>query len=1014
MASIRRTIGLTGWRLWLALVVGLYALAGFVGVPWAIRSQLPPKVAETTGAELTLQDVSFNPFTLALTIWNADLTDPELGHLVSIESLRVDAAWASVARRALVLSDVQLVEPRLSARRNADGRFNAQILMDRMPESPEPESDEPAEIPRFVLEHFLLDEGRMLLTDATVRPEFVEPFGPATLELNDFSTLPDDDGDLRFQVASEEGGQYEWQGRVGVNPLASTGRLDVRNESLVELWEYFEGRVPWRVETGRMGLGFDYRFAMDDQGPIVTVENGTASVSDLLVTAGEEIMNFPAVTVEGIGADVRASKVDVGAVRVTGGRIATWLEPDGSLNLVRIFAPPAGGGQREDPPEPPALGDAPAGPATSLASEEASPLPPSAADGAAAAEPAPANAPAPDPSAGEAWLISLGSLGIEGFRVDVADRSRDPAVATAIDPLTVDITDWSSAPGSRFGLQARAVFEHGGTLSLEGTAVADPVSLDARVQLADLALDLAQPYVTDFVAVEIEKASLSLDGQLTSSDQETLRFEGTVNPGPMEIKGAADGERLAGWESVRSENVVLALDDGMLDVDQVTLAEPFLRVHIDEQGNLNLAQLTAEPGGEEAPPPEKPEAATGEPAGQAFRVNVGRMVLADGSMDFEDLSLPLPFAALIRDMDGEVANISNQSKDAARIQLEGRVNETGSSRIEGTLDLLDVVSQADIAVIFKSVEMPRLTPYTAKFGGYEIDEGRLDLDLRYRLAGGMLDSTNRVVIDQLMLGDKVESPEAINVPLKLAVALLKDSNGTIDLELPVTGDVNDPEFHYGGVVLQVLTGVLVKIVTAPFKLLGSLVGAGDEDLDFVEFPLGEGQLGESGQKRLTTVAGALAQRPALTLVIPASYDPEADGQALRAARLEQELEEHRAGAGDDGGLSALEALYVESQGQAALDALKAEFSKPPADKPDGEPVLDGPGFLEEIRARLIEAQPLTDADLQELGAQRAEAMRTAAIADGTIGDDRVKVAEPAPGGDIRRDRIRIKLELDSS
>ena len=460
--------------------------------------------------------------------------------------------------------------------------------------------------------------------------------------------------------------------------------------------------------------------------------------------------------------------------------------------------------------------------------------------------------------------------------------------------------------------------------------------------------------------------------------------------------------------------MVLALDGGVVSVDRVTLDEPFLRVHIDEQGNLNLAQLSTEPASGDEPPPEEPAAPAGETDGSDFRVDIGRMVLADGSMDFEDLSLPLPFAALIRDMDGEVANISNHSKDAARIQLEGRVNETGSSRIEGTLDLLDVVSQADIAVIFQHVEMPRLTPYTAKFGGYEIDEGRLDLDLRYRLADGQLDSTNRVVIDQLMLGDKVESPEAINVPLKLAVALLKDSNGTIDLELPVTGDVNDPDFHYGGVVLQVLTGVLVKIVTAPFKLLGSLVGAGDEDLEFVEFPVGSGELGESGQNRLTTVAGALAQRPALTLVIPASYDPEADGQAIRAARLEEQLEERRAGSGDDGGLSALEALYVESNGEAALEALKTEFSKPPADKPDAEPVLDGPGFLEEIRSRLIEAQPLTDSELQELGAQRAGAMRTAAVTDGGIGEDRIKVAEPAPGGEIRGDRIRIKLELDSS
>ncbi len=1034
MASIRQRIGLTGWRLWLLAIVGLYAFAGFVGVPWALKSQVSPRVAEAVGADLTIQEASFNPFTLALTLRNIDLTDAELGHLLSLDHFSVDLAWASLWRRAVVISDFRIGKPRLSGKRNADGRFNAQVLMDRLPESPEPASDEPATIPRIVLEHFLLDDGRLLLTDQTVSPVFVQDFGPGSLELNDFSTLPDDDGELRFQVASEEGGHYEWQGRIGVNPVQSSGRFDVRNESLAEMFGYVAGRFPYTVDQGRLGLGFSYEFRMLDDGPQVTVADGAVEIDGLRIIAGEEIVNLPSIVAEGIGADLRATRADVASLNVNGGRIAAWLEADGTLSLQNIFAPPEapqGGGQRGDPETTvPESGEPPAdsGEPEPLA-EETTTVPAPAEPGQAPADnadPDPSDAPADDD--GESpWTVGMGTLSVNALRVDLEDRSRDPRVAFAVDPLNIAVSDWSSAPGTRFQVTVEAGAESGGQVSLAGSVIADPVDLDATVQVADLDLRPVQPYLADVATLRIDEASLSLEGRLTSNSEETLRFEGMVNPGALELQETTKDERLAGWKSVQAEEVSLALDAGALSVQRIAVDEPYLRVRIDADGNLNLASIgpgeppsgepaNAEPadeGGSTASVAATDSAAPEDAGAAPFRVDVGRVALANGSMDFADLSLPLPFATLIHELSGEVANISSDSTDAARILLKGKVNETGSALIEGTMDLLDVASQADVAVVFQNVEMPRLTPYSAKFGGYEIDEGRLNLDLRYRLADGLLDSTNRVVIEQLALGDKVESPEAMNLPLKLAVALLKDPSGTIDLELPVTGDVNDPEFHYGGVVMQVLSNVLLKVVTAPFKLLGSLVGAGEEDLEFVEFGLGSSQLDETARGRLAKVGEALSQRPTLKVELPSSYDPDSDGQALKNASLEARLDERRSGSGDDEGLSAMEAMYAESRGTDGLEQLKAEYSRPPEDKPDGEPVLDGPAYLEAVRQALIEDQPLSDADLQALGEERAAIMREALLTDGGLSEDRIAVSEPAPGGEAGDTRIRLKLGLTS-
>ncbi len=1022
-------MGLTGWRLWLMAIVVLYALAGFVGVPWALKSQVPPRVAQAVGADLTIQEAYFNPFTLTLSMRNIDLTDAELGHLLSLDHFLADVAWASLFRRAVVLTDFRLGKPRLSAKRNADGRFNAQVLMDRMPESPEPASEEPATIPRIVLEHFLLDDGRLLLTDETVEPVFVEYFGPGSLELNAFSTLPDDDGEIRFQVATEEGGHYEWQGRIGVNPVQSTGRFDIRNESLAEMFEYVDSRLPYTVDQGRLGLGFNYEFRMLEEGAQVTVTDGGLDIDELRIVAGEEIVNLPSITAEGIGADLLAARADVASLTVDGGRVAAWLEADGSVSLQNIFVPPEtprGGGQREDPAALPEPAETPADAevADTPANTPRAEAEPAAAEPRAAETPEPTGSGADD--TGEpAWTIGMGELNVNALRIDLEDRSRDPRVAFAVNPLNVTVSDWSSAPGTRFDVAVDAGIESGGEVSLTGGVIADPVDLDATVTVAGLDLKVIQPYVTDLASLRIDEASLSLEGRLASNAEETLRFEGTVNPGPLELQETTKDERLAGWKSVRSEEVSFALDAGTLNVQRVAVEEPYLRVRIDAEGNLNLASVgtgdTPPDGADDAEADEADVSAASAGSGPAgdsgsppFRAEVGRVALTNGSMDFADLSLPLPFATLIHELGGEVANISSDSADAARILLKGRVNETGSANIEGTMDLLDVVSQADVAVVFQNVEMPRLTPYSAKFGGYEIDEGRLNLDLRYRLSDGLLDSTNRVVIEQLVLGDKVESPEAMNLPLKLAVALLKDPSGTIDLELPVSGDVNDPEFHYGGVVLQVVTNVLVKAVTAPFKLLGSLVGAGDEDLEFVEFALGSSELDETARSRLAKVGEALNQRPALSVELPSAYDPDADGTALRSASLDAQLDERRAGPGDDEGLSAMEALYSESRGPGALEQLKAEYSKPPEDKPDGEPELDGPAFLEAVRQALIEDQPLSDADLQALGDARAAIMRETLLTDGGLAQDRIAVTQAAPGGEAGDIRIRLKLGLTSS
>jgi hypothetical protein len=321
-------------------------------------------------------------------------------------------------------------------------------------------------------------------------------------------------------------------------------------------------------------------------------------------------------------------------------------------------------------------------------------------------------------------------------------------------------------------------------------------------------------------------------------------------------------------------------------------------------------------------------------------------------------------------------------------------------------------------VVFKNVHMPRLTPYSAKFAGRKIKSGTLSLDLGYRIEQGRLDSSNNFLIERLELGEKVDSPDAANLPLDLAIALLEDGNGRIDIDLPVTGDLNDPDFHYGGVVWKAIGNLLLKAATAPFKLLGALIpGGGDGDqLEFIDFEPGSAALSAGEAAQLDTIAEAIAKRPQLLLQVPSAYSGTTDKEGLQeiklAALVDARLPALQAEAGADPERLALEQLYADSFSQTELDNLRAANTRVP-DGGQGEPVLDEAAYVVALRRRLLESQEVSTADLEALADARAQAMtdyliNTAGAPPAQIGRGAVTTVEPTETG-----AIRLKFEVDS-
>ena len=382
-------------------------------------------------------------------------------------------------------------------------------------------------------------------------------------------------------------------------------------------------------------------------------------------------------------------------------------------------------------------------------------------------------------------------------------------------------------------------------------------------------------------------------------------------------------------------------------------------------------------------------------------------------LDFEDLSLRPRFGARIQELSGVITGLSTSPSTRSKLELDGRVDEFGLARIRGEFNPFFPRLNTDVSLVFKNVDMTTATPYAMKFAGYRIAAGKISLDLDYKVRNSQLEGDNQMVLDQLTLGERVDSPDAIKLPLELALEILKDSDGRTDLGLPVSGSLDDPQFSYGAIVWKALINVIGRIVTAPFRALGSLFGGDGAKLESIDFDPASAPLQPPERQKLRQVAQVLAKRAQLKLAVPGQFNEAADAPLLRDKAMRSEILRRaglRIGAGEEPGpldtqdraqRVALRETLSARHGATALAQLLAEAERgalaaaaggnaPIARRDEtplwrralnvaqGEPNLADPAaFYTAIATRLAASQPLAADALGRLGAERSQAIAAA-------------------------------------
>jgi len=962
-------------RCWAIIALLFYTLLGFFAVSAIIKTKFVDLVEQDLGRSAHIQAVLFNPYELSLRIQQFEMRDTDGVKLAAFDEFFVNFQLSSLFRWAWTFREIRLdnsyvyyerfdaVDSRLS-RMLADAAKNT-------PQQPEEVSEEADGLPRLLIHDLKLNGGIVEVTDNVPATPVETRLGPINILITKLNTLPDRYGQQTVNITLPDDANLRWQGSLSLTPLDSQGDVVLTNSNVGISTAYLKAMLPLEVVDARLSSSFQYRVQLDDNGNIdLDIDDFDVELNDVAVTGlspQAEFFTLKQLALRDGSVRYPEQNIQFSSLRFAEPQLVIWRNTDGSLSVNDLV--PASNNEAVVEAEP----------AAELETEVAGDIEPR-----------------------KPWHVGLNELVLEAGRFNFSDDSIKPAAQIALRDLQIRATDISNQPGAKIPLTVAANFSKGGEIAMDAMLKILPeFSFAGKTKTRGIPLSLAQPYVQQFSRILIENGQLNSDMAIAISAAKPLTVSGALQIPGLEIKDTVASKRLLAWKNLSVERLNLDLGADKLELSPLQLEKLFGRIIIYKDQSTNLSGLVVESDQKASEKEIEKEAAATKGSG-SFDVVVGGVSIKQSGLYFSDLSLPLPFATQIKDLNGTISTIASNSSESANIKLEGQVDDYGLSRINGSINLLDPLHRTDISVEFRNLLMSSLSPYTIQFAGREIAEGKLDLDLSYDIDKSQLQASNKVTISDLQLGDKVDHPDAVSLPLGLAVALLKDANGVIDLNLPIEGNIDDPEFRIGGIIWQAFSGLIVKAVTSPFRLLAGLIGVDSDNLGEFQFLAGRADLTPPELEKVAQLKQALLQRPKLNVEIGGAFNPKIDTpalkySALRSALILQKGEESAELADidilDERLFKPLKVLFVKRFPDTPLKTIRNQNKVPPADDPDGRPVLDKLAYAADLRDQLLETVVISETELTALAQTRAQAIKAAFLTD-DFDASRIEMVEP--------------------
>jgi hypothetical protein len=791
---------------------------------------------------------------------------------------------------------------------------------------------------------------------------------------------------LDFRTSASE--TFGHAGTVLLDPLSAEGTVELHNLRIPAYAPYYGPFIIFDVKDGLFNLSTRYNLAKTREGLGGMISGLEASVSSLQLRKqgeGTDFVKIPETAVKNAELDLGKRTVVVEEFLTKNGAVAVKREKDGSIDLTKLIAPT--GLKTEEAPR----------------SEETSP-----------------------------WTITVKKATVDRYGVNFTDETPTDPVKVQAEPIQMVVENLSNQKESEAQASLRVTVNRRGTVSVDGTVGLNPLATDLRVDVQRLDLVPLQPYVTDRVKILVSSGELRVKGRLgvkaAAEGPPQISFAGQTNLGNFVSLDRATSEDFLKWKSLFVGGIQANVNPLQVEIHEVALSDFYSRLIVYPNGTLNLREILAggqaQPsteggeravGGGESPPaaPAKKDPAPRPPGEEPPLIAIGRVVLQGGNVNFTDLFIKPNYSANLTDLGGSLTGLSSRAGTTADVDILGRLNRSAPLEIKGKVNPLAANPHLDLKAGVKDIELEPFTPYAGKYAGYAIEKGKLSFNVDYRIENRKLKADNRLVLDQLTFGEKVESPTATKLPVLLAVALLKDRNGVIDLNLPIGGSLDDPEFSVGRVILQVLVNLIAKAATSPFALLGAAFGGGEE-LSYVEFQPGLAALDDAAMDKLSKVGKALNDRPGLKLDISGRADPAADREGLKRHVLERLVKAQK-----------LKDLVKKGESAPSLDTVTVEpseyeqylsraYKEAKFPKPRNVIGLVKDLPVPEMEKLIITNTEINDDDLLQLASERVAAAQEYLINAAQVPADRVFIVSPKIEGQEGREtgsRSRVQFSL---
>ena len=595
----------------------------------------------------------------------------------------------------------------------------------------------------------------------------------------------------------------------------------------------------------------------------------------------------------------------------------------------------------------------------------------------------------------QSWTVQIKHLKITAASFRFEDAALPDVPPMVVDPFDLTLADIDLTGEKPVDLVLQATVNQHGSIHIKGPLSWAPLATDLSIDLKEVDLVALQGWGGDKVKAVLTRGAASFQGNV-KADGEPLTVS-VIGKGQLldfNLFDKITGADLAQWQNLDIDGINFVNEPLRVEIDAITLNNFFARVTLLPEGRLNIGLLVRE-GDEETPPPSSvttptpTTAATVNPAEEkALPVRIGNIILKQGDVKFNDRFIRPNYRANLTGLNGKIGPIDPGKK--INVDIRGAVDRSAPLEITGELDPFASEIQLDIKVSAKGIDMPTFSPYSGRHIGQLIEKGKLSVDIHYHIEEGALTAENNIFLDQLTLGEKTDSPDALSLPLGLAISLLQNRHGEIDLHLPVEGSLDDPQFSIGGIIFDAFINLIMRAITSPFALLGSVLEGGEE-LSTIEFSAGQANIEAEAEKRLQTLSEALIDRPALKLEIAGYTDPVMDNEGLKrvildrvvkALKLTEDAKQGKVG----GSLDDVSLEPEEYEKYLSLIYKEADF-----EKPKNFIGLTKSLPVSEMEQSLLAHIEVNDDQMQALAEQRADAAKIWLVEQGGIDNERVFV-----------------------